>query len=89
MESSALTIKDSPATNYIAPYNVVAALDLSDDIKHAASKLFSSATRLEFKAPSTSTQTPSSTFWSTAPICLSEAAKIPISCPAEALLSKS
>ena len=57
---------------------MVAALDLSEDIKQADSKLFSSATRLEFIAPSIKTLTPSSTFWSTDSICFNEAAKIPI-----------
>ena len=72
------TINDSPAINFIEPYNVVAALDLSEDIKHADSKLFSSAALLELIAPSIKTLTLSSTFWSTAPICFKDAAKMPI-----------
>ena len=79
LESSALTMNDSPATNFIAPYNVVAALDLSDDMKQADSKLLSSAALLEFMAPSIITFIDSSTFWSTAPICFKDAANIPIS----------
>ena len=62
LDSSALTMNDSPATNFIAPYNVVAALDLSEDIKQAASKLLSSAALLELIAPSIRTLTDSSTF---------------------------
>ena len=62
LDFSAFTIKDSPATNFIAPYKVVAALDLSVDTKHAAEKSFSSATRLELTAPLIMVCTPSSMF---------------------------
>ena len=59
---SAFTINDSPAINFIEPYNVVAALDLSEDIKQAAFILFSSAALLELIEPSINTLTLSSTF---------------------------
>ena len=54
------TMNNSPPTNFMAPYNVVAALDLSEDMKVAASIPFSSATLLEFIAPSMITLMPSS-----------------------------
>jgi hypothetical protein len=60
VDSSELTINDSPATYFIDPYSVVAALDLSDEIKHAASILFSSATLRLFNPPLMITLTPSS-----------------------------